>query len=305
MANGLVFQNGAWTLQYANPVPTGFMAGVYGYGVDGDVTVTGTYTLTKETYFNNLTLTGTGTVKPAGYKMYVKGTLTINSGCSINDDGNAGSGSTVGASLALRGYLGAYTAAGGAGSAGNTNGTAGSNNTTYYCPYNDLGSQSLGGAGGAAGTKTGGAAGTLLATSTGIGIEGTFYFGRWVLANSEPFSGGGSGGGGASGNAGAAGGGGGSGGGIVWIAANNIVNNGTISANGGNGGNATGTAGATGSAGGGGGGGGSVVIITNTFTSQLGTIQANGGIGGSPIGTGASGSNGTSGSIYILSQVGT
>ena len=61
--------------------------GLFGDGSDGDATITNTTTLLKETYYNNLTISGSGVLKPAGFRFFVKGTLTIDAGCSINDDG--------------------------------------------------------------------------------------------------------------------------------------------------------------------------------------------------------------------------
>ena len=305
MANGLVLQNGVWTLQYANPAPTGFIKDIYGAGYDGDVTVTGTYTLTRETHFNNLTVTGSGVVKPAGYRIFVKNTLTINSGCSVNDDGNSGSNNTAGASLGLVGYFGRYSPSGGGGSAGNTNGSA-AGTTVYESTYNDSGLLPNGGAGGNCGIRTGGAITSLTAAPQRI-FSDPFSGRKWspTAASNEPFGCGGSGGGGASAIAGALGGGGGSGGGMVWLAAQTIVNNGRISANGGNGGNASGTPGASGSSGGGGGGGGLVIVFTNTAASSCGVITAGGGTGGTGIGAfGTTGSAGVSGSVCIMSTGG-
>lgn len=305
MANGLVLVNGAWTLQYATPIPTGFIRDTYGSGGDGDVVVTGTYTLTKETHFNSLSITGSGVVKPAGYRIFVKNTLTINSGCSINDDGNSGNNNTAGASLAARGYLGAYTTVGGGGSGGNTNGSIGGSNV-YDSTYNDSGILPNGGAGGNCGIRTGGAVGPITAAALRI-FSDPFSGRNWgpAAATNEFFAGGGSGGGGASATVTALGGGGGSGAGIVWLAAKTINNNGRISANGGNGGNASGTAGTSGSSGGGGGGGGIVVIFTNTPVSSCGIVMINGGIGGLGIGpSGTTGSSGISGSLCFMSTGG-
>jgi hypothetical protein len=131
MASGLIFQNGAWTLQYISPIPSGFMGAVFGNGSDGDLVVTGAYSLTRDYSFNNLTLTGTGSVCNAGYKLFVKNVLTINSGCSVNDDGVAGNNRTAGTALGARGYLNGNTSTGGQGSGGNTNGSAGAANATY------------------------------------------------------------------------------------------------------------------------------------------------------------------------------
>ena len=62
---------------------------IYGDGSDGDVTIAGTITLTRDMYYNNLVIP-TGTIlDPAGYRVFVKGTI---SGIgTIRRNGNAGS----------------------------------------------------------------------------------------------------------------------------------------------------------------------------------------------------------------------
>jgi len=86
-----------------------YLSGFFGDGSDGDVTiVAGTTTLSKDMVYNNLTIQAGGILKPAGYRIFVKGTLTIAAGGSINDNGNDASGSTAGALLSSpRGTLGA------------------------------------------------------------------------------------------------------------------------------------------------------------------------------------------------------
>ena len=80
-----------------------------------DLTVTGTVSLTKESYYNNVSVL-TGNLKTAGHRLFVRGTLTINSGCSVNDDGNAANGAVGGSAFgATRGFLGGQAAAGAAG----------------------------------------------------------------------------------------------------------------------------------------------------------------------------------------------
>jgi hypothetical protein len=69
---------------------------LYGIGVSGSATIAGTTTLTSEAHYTDLTITSTGILKPAGYRIFVSGTLTIDAGGSINDDGGNASGSTAG-----------------------------------------------------------------------------------------------------------------------------------------------------------------------------------------------------------------
>jgi hypothetical protein len=136
----------------------------YGMGGSGSLVVVGALpALTAEAHYTDLTITSTGVLKPGGYRIYVSGTLTIEAGGSINDDGNNASGTTPGAALAARGFLGAGGSIGGGGVvttfAGLSGGTSANTslNNSYQLPR--------GGAGGAAGASAGGAGGnsTLLA----------------------------------------------------------------------------------------------------------------------------------------------
>lgn len=294
-----------------------FFAGQFGDASDGDLIVVGTYTAAREMHFNNLTIP-TGTVfKPNGHRIFVYDTLTIAAGGSLNDNGNNGTGSTAGATIASRNYLGAYGAGGGAGwsvTVNNlANGNAGLTASGFSgdCSRNAAGLLPSGGRGGNVSTRTGGAAGAIAATT-----PNQKWIGRWSDGipsgqTTKYFNGGSGGGGGAISLTGYVSGtfvsgGGGSGGGAVWISAKTIVNNGTISANGGDGG-ATSLGVSTGvaeCAGGGGGGGGNITIITKTSTS-LGTITAFGGVGSnaSNFGVGAAaenGVNGIAGSIALV-----
>jgi hypothetical protein len=56
---------------------------IYGNGSDGDATVNSDVTITDDMYYNNLTITGTGFLRTNGYRVFVKNTLTINSGGQI------------------------------------------------------------------------------------------------------------------------------------------------------------------------------------------------------------------------------
>lgn len=274
----------------------------FGNGADGDVTInSGSFSsgaitnnaLTRDAYFNNLTLSG-GNLDTAGYKIYVKGTLTINSTYKIlrtpNNGGNGvnglvsqnpapsgGAGGSAGSALSAGTIAGSQAGkSGGAGGGGinsgtpnqGTNGTAGSNQTYSITKANGA----AGGNGG--GTSTGGAGGTYTAPLT---LPNTLFTAQLMAEftsdtalqryQSCASSGSGAGGKGGTGDPGAAptyyggsgGGGGGSGscGGIIVIFAKTIVNNGSIEAKGGNGGNGgNGGAGASNTGAGSGGGGG-------------------------------------------------
>lgn len=51
---------------------------VYGTGIDGDVTITGTVTLTSDKYYNNLTVPLGNVLLTNGFRIFVKNTATIN-----------------------------------------------------------------------------------------------------------------------------------------------------------------------------------------------------------------------------------
>ena len=244
----------------------------FGNGLDGNVTITSNTTLTRDMYYNNLTINSGVTLKTNGYKIFVKGTL-INNGIIDNSGGNGGNGTV--------------SAAGSAGSAG----VGGGN-----------GDSGGGGSAGTGGGGAGGSGGNGSAYGTG-GSGGSSPYDNSYAKQLElihklydiTFGGGGGGGGGGSENA-AYGGGGGGGGGKIHIYARNIVNNGTIQAKGGNGGN--GYMGANKAGGGGGGGGGFVLLVYQTFTGNEPIVT--GGKGGTGYQNGADGSPGIVKKIKII-----
>jgi len=280
----------------------------FGSGLDGNLTVLDgvvfTLTSSRDFQYNNITIQGSGSIKPAGSRIFCKGTLTISASGSINDDGGPGTGlSTPGSALGLRGFLCGAAGGGASGGGGTAPGSAAAGVTGMS--LNDNGVAPAGGAGGTGGggTQAGGAAviGTLAFASQTV--HSCWQQGRPIFAAGSTTSAAaafGTGIGGSSGgrDGGGISGGGGAGGGIVWVRAKTIVNAGRISANGGGGGAASG-----GNCGGGGGGsGGIVIIITTTSAAAIGgTITANGGNGGAPTGTGTSGGPGTVGSKFIIS----
>jgi hypothetical protein len=223
MANNLYLNNGAWNITGASLPPTAFMAGFFGNGCDGDLVVSGTYTITRETFFNNLTVQAGGEVKPNGFKIFVKNVLTINQSGSINDDGNTTTGSAGGAALARRNYLYSQQGAGGAGGAN----AAGSNGGTLALnlgTYNNSGVTPTGGSGGrpSVGTGTPGTGSPMNGPTLGMQIWGSWQMGLPYTdasinnTNRSAWIAGGGGGGGASSGVGAVGGGGGGGAGMVW-----------------------------------------------------------------------------------------
>lgn len=175
----------------------------FGDGSDGDVTISSNTSLSSDMFYNNLTVNAGFTLNPNGYRIFVKGTLTVNStgivardgqnggnggagtnavsgvGSTANNGGTAGtagavlsSGSLPGSAVGLAGLVGrngnsqkggAYTFNGLAGNAGN----AGSAATKSM-----IGSGAAGGASGNGGSCTGaagasGAAGGAAGASTG------------------------------------------------------------------------------------------------------------------------------------------
>lgn len=273
-----------------------YMLGSFGDGSDGSFTYVTSgldYTMNREWNYQDLTVQSGATIKPTGFRMFVRGTLA-NAG-SFNDDGKAAVGATAGALLAARQFLGGQSGAGAAGR--NTTGAGAAGSVIASSSFGSAGVLPTGGAGGQGdGGNLGGAGGA--ATAGSARWASLLGYGRGATAVN-----GGSGGGAGGcqvGTGTATSGGGGSGGGDVYIAARFIANTGTISAIGGAGGAAVATGnGAAG--GGGGGGGGHVGIITQTPSASIGgTVSAAGGAGGTGIGGGSVGVSGTAGSVAYL-----
>ncbi len=145
--------------------------GIYGDGSDGDLSTSGTITLTRDTYYNNLTVNAGHNINTAGYRLFVKGTLTISAtsivgrpggvggnGNNGNDgtgsNGTGGTGGTAASALADGFFIGALAGVngvkGGDGRVDNhgQSGGSGSNgsNTT-----NSLGSNGVNGSNGGLG----------------------------------------------------------------------------------------------------------------------------------------------------------
>ena len=302
----------------------------FGDGSDGNVTISTPTTLTRDMYYNNLSVTSI--LITAGFRIFVKGTLNNSSGGLIKNDGNAGSNG---------GNMGSFTA-GGAGATANvgyfsnspgTAGGQGSNTGTGYgggaapasAAQGALAKNSNSNTGGAGGTSSGtaGGAGGTMGTATGVTttvgiLRSLTTMGIDILpsgATAKILAGmGGTGGGGGSGGnnggvsgCGGSGGGGGASGGVLFIAACNMSGSGgsvaleAIGGNGGNGGNGTGTAG-SGGGGGGGGNGGCIIVLYETL-SWAGSTNAAGGTGGTGgihTGTSPNGNNGNNGSYGLV-----
>ncbi len=264
-------------------IATGGIAGYCGDGSDGNVTVSTSITLTRDMFYDTLTVTSTGDLRNGGFRIHCKTLLEVQAGGAVHCNGSNGIGNTGGSTPAA-GTLSGGSAGGNSSSGAGVNGGTGT-------------AAGTGGKGGNAPGGSGGNGGTVntLAVNNGDlrslpqAALGALFGGSSTRANAN----GSSGGGGAGNGAGGAGGGGGSGGGFLIINARAVINNGTISANGGNGVNASNVN----TAGGGGGGGGTAIVNTESFAGN--TPTATGGTAGTGNGTGAAGVAGTTGQVRV------
>jgi hypothetical protein len=278
----------------------------FGDGSDGSATLDGsatvswasksgnTYTMTEPCLCTDISISGGVTLIPAGFPVYVNGTLTNNGTISAaGADGPLNHGFTDSGGL------------GGNSGTSNVYGYGGNGGTTSLGNGGTAGviANAIGGAGGNGGNSGGGNSGglggtrTLPAASVG-GIKQTKGLASIITGRTFSQTGvtmilGGSGGGGGAGDGTNPGGpSGGAGGGLAIFAAN-IAGSGTITAKGGNGGS-----GPIGSncGGGGGGGGGYIYVITTTANyASLNTVTVAGGTAGPAQGTGNAGSAGAAG----------
>jgi hypothetical protein len=246
-------------------------------GADGDVTITTSVTLTAIANYNNLTITSSGTLTVGAgfYSVYAKETININSGGvlrALSTDGLAGGTGTtttgnVGASEAMNQWIALSGGAGGAGSSG---------------------------AGGAGGANT--ATGPELVGLFQILTKQSLYRPTATTISMADFPSAPSGGGGG-GNGASTGATGGRGAGFILLACNELINDGSIQANGGNGSNA----GGSGRGGGGGGSGGIVLVYSQKEMSGSGAVSVTGGTGGTGGGSGGlAGSSGGDGVFYEI-----
>lgn len=278
----------------------------FGDASDGDATLDGAtnynsfssrsgsvYTLTRDALLDDLTINTGVELKTAGFRVFVKGTLTIEGTGKITANGAAGSGATGAASSAVGTVSG-----GGFGGSGDVNSIPATNAGEILT--NSLGG--AGGAGGAGSTGAGGNAGTVTAPSAGKGTSRLYSpttFGHLVgivtaTGTVTPIRGGGGGGGG-SGDGVSAGTAGGGGGGVLCVAAR-VLALAAASSFEAKGGAGVASPGANRGAGGGGGGGVLIVVYKekNAVTFSAAT-NCPGGAAGSGAGAlgGTAGSNGS------------
>lgn len=296
---------------------------LFGDGSDGDVTVTSSITLTRDMYYNNLTLGAGGSIATAGFRIFAAGTLDLTAAAAgaiavLPTAGNTGNAisTTAGVPANAGASLGGWAASGTGGGGTATVGTQGGASTS---PTVANGGSS--GAGGKGGSGSGGAGG---ASRAGTAPAGALILRRLavdLLRGATLISGGasgpgGSGSGGDGTTSGTAGGSGGSGGAVLGIFANNITTGGstvatTIRANGGRGGNGrvVTNGGNTGGAGAGSGGGGGWIYIvyqTKTGSAVTGLLAVDGGDGGNGgpgAGTGIGGDGGQGGGCGRITLV--
>ncbi len=279
---------------------------VFGDGSDGDVTISVDTTLTRDMFYNNLTVNAGITLTTAGYRIFVKNTLT-NRG-TIQYNGNVGGNATAtsggggGAGLA-EGSLGGSTAGGPGGKKSSANsshgGGGGSGGGVILIVAKTMINNGTISANGGNGGNANGVGEASTTVAPGAGGEATPSIG----------SSGGAGGAG-SGIAGAAGGvataPAASQGGYralpmaILLHTLNVAKTGTdlFVGGGGGGGGGYSLAGASNAGGGGGGGGGAIVIIYNEAVWWIETATA--GLGGTKYGTGSDGVAGTAGVIVKL-----
>lgn len=281
--------------------------GICGDGSDGVINFDGTatvlgmapsshvYTLTRDVYLaDGSQISGSTTkVNTAGFKVFCAGTFTIAASASLNNDGLGASGVTAGVAINQQ-TLGQ--------SGGGSNGITGAGTATAS---GVLGA-AAGGRGGAGGLASGGGTGTGVAAGTltvltavqgsprnliqaMLGLEAGTAIATMIK--------GGNGGTGGNSTASSVGGGGGGGAAVLGLYCLRLINNGTISCNGGAGAAASGSG--TGAGGGGGGGGGAAIVVCGPG-STTGTITASGGIGGAHQGAGADGASGSAGTVFLL-----
>lgn len=321
---GITVTNGAGTITIA--ASSGPVGATYAWGdcSDGNVTVNSSVTLTRDMFYNNLTLGASAALNPGGYRIFVCGTLDLTAAPSLainysgSNGGNAsgGTGGTASAaSIAHELGIGAQGQSGVNGTVSSSNGTAGGNGISS----NNGGNSAGAGAGGGDGTVfSGGAAGTQSAANTykpsywPSVLPGTSFAGlSFGVTNAGAGGASGGSGGNSAGTSGGSGAGG-NGGNVISIFANTIsrgtnANSSIINASGGTGGNGAAGAGGGGGGGGSGGGGGYVLIGYATLTGSAITnaIEISGGAGGaggngsSPALGGDGGGSGGSGTVLM------
>lgn len=287
-----------------------------GTGRHGNITVpSGQTVIAEDTHYNNVTIQTGGRLIPAGWGLYIAGTLTLQGDGCVNFDGNSASGSSAG--TARNGTTVGNSVAGGAGGAAVSTGVGNSGGTSTNGGIGgatiisvNTGGAGSGGAGGAAGSQ---------ASISGAGLRpGPLQIPRLssggIVTGGSSGPGGGAGGGNGT-QAGGPGGGGGAGGGVVYCVVNTInisaatPNSPAFRARGGLGANGTNAVNTNTGGGGAGapGGGGAVMVAVGTIvggpsTNFIDVSGRDGSTGGNGNGTGIGGrgSRGSQGGYACL-----
>jgi hypothetical protein len=264
---------------------------VYGDGSDGDAVLAVNTALTRDMFYDNLTINPGIMLSTANWRLFVSDTLTGEATAVISNDGGAATGLVAGVSPTPGGTLG-IGKDGGTGGVGA--GAAGGSNTPGVGGTGGAGGLGAGGAGGPAGTITAPRGGIKIVDNLGISLTWLAVDGAGTLALLLAGAGGGAGGGSGGGQQG---GGGGAGAGNILVAARRWNFIGTVTAKGGNGGN-----GVAGNAGGGGGGGGGCIVRVYQTELRTPTVNVVGGTKGIKFGagTGVNGNDGAPGQSVVL-----
>lgn len=291
------------------PVSSASISGLFGDGTDGDVTLVTDITLTRDMNYNNLNLS-TFTINTAGFKIFVKETLSGSGKIKAQSGGNGGNGANgVNSANVAGGTAGVATTAGTlpasiagvAGAQGTFGGTLGNAGTAGLNSTNSIANIS-GSNGGNSQNGTSFSGGTG-GTSTFTGKNHIFYLtlfasnvgATWTTLTSIAGSGSGAGGGSVAGaNGGGGGGGSGANGGDIVLFAKTLSGTFTIESFGGNGGNGGNGFGSGSGGGGGAGGSGGCAVVAYSASTWTGVFALTGGTGGSP-GTGGTSSAGQAG----------
>lgn len=269
----------------------------FGDGSDGNVTIGSNTTLTRDMFYNDLTISASFSLNTANFRVFVAGTLTNNNATNgiVNNGvagGNASAGvaGTAGTAVAAGSLVGGTNGAAGATTGGASSGGAGSGAGTIFLAARTIAVQGgIQAVGGNAGTSFSAGGGV-----NGAGNAGTNAASTFITA-------------GAGGDGGAGGGVGGSGGSrtttkqssknltalfsMFDIALGTAIRAGT---GGGSGGVGSSIAGGSG-----GGQGGLIICIYKTLTTS-GTLTVTGGTAAAGVGGGTAGTNGSSGLAISL-----
>jgi len=281
--DGLSVSDSAILLQYCD-------------GSDGDVTISVDTTLSRNMFYNNLTINDGIKLIPNGYLIFVKETINCIGTGKIAQDYNSSSPS------------GAILPAPVEGAAAKTSGTGGNNGSASVKSLSNLAGKNGGAVGSIAG-GAGGAVSSLPNTRKNTFVFGNFYdiegtsVVRYTLTGG---AGGGARGGGWSWDTSPGyGGAGGTSGGMIFVVARTIgvLNLSAIGGPGGNGGDGSNQYGDGGGGGAGGNGGYCFVAYKNKTTITATLTGGAGGAGGTRLGSGYNGEPGSAGNSGVLVEL--